>query len=389
MPRNTRNSNKKARLPKPLRITDLNVHIRLHIYGFLNVQDLDAHYPGNRIRNPQIVESHWGWDTIVTKTPWTDSMELYTIETAFASILGDLELLQYLHSLPDNKRVPEKCISGKEKDFFHLLSALMVRNGNWKTMNWARSNNFHLNDWSFNAAIDKGFELPILRKLHQVGYPWSEYSFAVAVRKCDLNVLKWLRNNDCPWCTLSFAEAVQRSDWDILIWLRVEGCPWDSWLYYCVMVRNNHPNRHLVIRWLLREKCPYNSDTIYKILEHNDLPVLQLMIDENRQDHDVFDAIHFYYATSKCSIEILRLLRRAQCPWNAQAFKMAVKRGDMEILRWLRAERCPWDSTVFSEAIEKDNLEIIRWLYEEKCPPSNDAAVAKMMEKYVLVDRQE
>ena len=34
MPRQTRSS-KKARQAKPIRLYDLNVHIRLHIYGFL------------------------------------------------------------------------------------------------------------------------------------------------------------------------------------------------------------------------------------------------------------------------------------------------------------------------------------------------------------------
>jgi hypothetical protein len=386
MPRNTRNSNKKARLPKPLRITDLNVHIRLHILGFLNLRDLENHYP-YKGRNSRLYDFNWEWEDIVTKTPGIDSIESYTIETAFASILGDLELLQYLHTLPDNQRVPEKCVNDTEKEFFHLLSALIVRNQNWKTLNWARSNNFHWNEWSFNVAIDERFEVPILRKLHQLGCPWTQFTFAFAVKTSDLDVLKWLRKKRCPWGTHAFHEAVQRSDWDILIWLRVEGCPWDSMLYYFVMAWNHHPNRHLVVRWLLHEKCPYVSGTVHTILEHNNLPILQLMIEDNC--NEIFNEHHFTSATSKCSIEILRLLRRAQCPWNAQAFKMAVKRGDMEILRWLRAERCPWDSTVFTEAIEKDNLEIIRWLYEEKCPPSNDAAVAKMMEKYVLVDRQQ
>jgi len=318
-------------------------------------------------------------------------MEPYAIETAFASILGDLELLQYLHTLPENKWIPEKCTNGLDKDFFHLLSALIVWNGHWKTLDWARRHNFHWDEWSFNAAIHQGFNFAIIKKLHQIGCPWSEWSFALAVEAYDLNVLKWLRKESCPWDEKAFEQAVLRSDWGMLIWLRVEGCPWDSWLYIAAIsyLDKDDPKRHLIIRWLLHENCAYDRDVIQRILQDNDLPVLQLMIDENRQNHDVFDALHFFCATSKCSIEILRLLRRARCPWSARIFVRAVMRGDMEILHWFRAERCPWDSTVFTEAIQKGDLEIIRWLYEEKCPPSDDPAFKKILEKYVLVDRQE
>jgi hypothetical protein len=327
------------------------------------------------------------------------------IEIAFACVVGDLEVLQYVHGFSDTLAVPDEIESDADDDYnasshlalFYRINALLVCHRNWKTLVWAREMKFPWDEWSLNIAILTGVDERILKWLHRRGCPSSSpdmsLTFEFAVGCCSLDFIKWLRLQGCPWTGYCFARAIQRGYWETITWLRCNGCPpadeFDAHfacgeaLKYAVI--KNDP---LYVQYLLREFEGYtlrDTDFVPTALERSDIPVLQLLVDAGYacKTHEYFaDAIDFYDRNLDC----LQFLRQTGCPWNAEVFVAAVDRGDMEILRWLRQEGCPWDATVFTKALEKGNLDIIQWLFEEKCP-TNEDSIKIMMEKYVLVAR--
>jgi hypothetical protein len=308
------------------------------------------------------------------------TVEPYTIETSFASTVGDLELLQYLQDMPENPWQVQKCNTEDKRDLFYILNAIMLGYDNYKSFQWARRSRFPWNQWTFEVAMRKGLDLQTLKWLHKKGCPLSTDTFAIAASHRDLNVLQWLREIECPWSEWTFARAVrERRDWEVLIWLKAHRCPWDHDSLHFAMKNNDNL---LLVKYLLEEKCATNEYTAKYAIETGNVTVLKLLgsagytFDEQQYD--------FYKAVSDKPLEILQALHSIGCPWDEDCFQRAVIRGDMEILRWLRAERCPWDESTFTSAINRGNLEIIRWLYEEKCPPSDkSAAFQALMEKHL------
>jgi hypothetical protein len=187
MPRQTRTS-KKARQLKPIRLYDLNVHIRLHIYGFLK---------GSSICKPDLVRLDWPippeiWGDIFTGDD--QPMEPYAVETAFAASLGDLEVLQYLQDIPTNKWIVSNCNTDSEVfDFLAFVNTLLLWYKNFKAFRWAHTMGFLMDEWVLNASIVRGLDLDILKWLQNHNCPWSDYTFMFAAGHRILEVLKCLR----------------------------------------------------------------------------------------------------------------------------------------------------------------------------------------------------
>jgi hypothetical protein len=385
-------------MPKPPRITGLNVDIRLHIYGFLNQNDTKIIHED---KDDYYLYDSPQWNTLTNpRIP----VKPYEIEIAFACIVGDLEVLQYVHGFSDTLAVPDEVESDVDNYYpydasshlalFYRINALLVCHRNWKTLLWAREMNFPSDEWSLNIAILTGVDERILKWLHRCCGPCLYFdmclTFEYAAGCCSLDFIKWLRLQGCSWDGSCFTRAIKRGDWEIIIWLRCNGCPPadDPFSYSmslkCAVIKNDP----LFVQYLLREFEGYtlrDTDFLPTALERSDIPVLQLLVDAGYafKTHEYFaNAIDCYDRNLNC----LQFLRRTGCPWNEEVFVAAVERGDLEILRWLRQEGCPWDASVFTKALENGDLDIIQWLFEQKCPSDEDS-MKVVMEKYVLVAR--
>jgi len=159
---------KKARREKSICITDLHVHLRLHIYSFLN-GELWGEGRDEIFRSFDFL-----WDF-----PYCPGIpkEPFAIITTVACILGDLDALQYLNSIPANPWVPERCTHETK---------------NYKCFQWAKRSHFPWNEWTFNAAIRKGGTqmIKIAAWLHKNGCPFTEKTFRIAVESGNMDILE-------------------------------------------------------------------------------------------------------------------------------------------------------------------------------------------------------
>jgi hypothetical protein len=404
--------NKKARCPRPPRLRDLAAPVRLHIYGFLNKKDTYIEYDEDK--DDYCLCNFEEWNDLIGPHPVSNypqyealTVKSFEIEIAFACIVGDLEVLQYVHSFSDTLSVPEEVaerdVGEYEKNLhlvlFYRINALLIYHRNWKTLRWAREMQFPWDEWSFNIAILTGVDERILKWLHRRGCPWSSPSsflcmtFVFAVGCCSLDFIKWLRLQGCPWTGACFDRAIQRGDWEIITWLRINGCPileGDPCFRNDALAQAVQKTDILYVQYLLHEfdgtRC--DIDFLYVAMRESDISVLQLLVDAGYQfDHYTYYIEPIRYRKKlEPKLECLQFLRRTGCPWNEEVFVAAVESGDMEILRWLRQEGCPWDATVFNAALEKGNLEMIQWLFEQKCPMDEDSINA-LRESYALVPR--
>jgi hypothetical protein len=383
---------KKARSSLQIQITNLDVPIRLHIYGFLNDDD---------IRFPVIYGNYYegaGLGPIydLSSFSFLDKYgsryyKPYTIETAFACMVGDYDTLQYLQGMPSNPWTVENCnnnqnVSNEDnlskediQEYYFLLYILIVGYTNIKTLRYARQMCLPWNEWAFDAGIRCGVDLPILKWMYKQGCPYTEDTLGVAASWRNTDVLEWLLSINCPMSGWSFHFAIESNcSLENFAWLRSHGCPWNEQCLPSVLRRDDNL---AIFQYLLAEKFPWTNATLGYLIESGNVSHLKLFHEANI----MFNESHFRLAIRKDRpIEFLQyLLQCLSSSWDASTFSLAVKGGNMSILKWLKAEGCTWDASVFTTAIKKGNGEIIRWMHKEKCP-MNETAVEEMMEKFVF-----
>jgi hypothetical protein len=376
---------KKVRTSLQIRITNLAVPIRLHIYGFLNDTDIRCPEIYGRIRYGEKMDpclplpyNHRQWKGIFL------IYEPCFIETAFSAMMGDCEVLQYLQGMPSNVWAVEnpnisRCLSEEDmKDFFYFLTVLIVGYNNIKTLRYARQILFPWNEWALDVGIRYGVDLPILKWMHKQGCPFSESSLAVAALWRNTDVLEWLLNIKCPMSEWTLEFAVKGNcSLEHIIWLRSHGCPWYDISLQSALRRDDSLS---VVQYLLEENLSGSFAPLPTIIKNGNVSHLKLMHEANV----LFDESHFYQAiANNRPIEFLQyLLKCIASEWDAGTFSLAVKGGNLSLLKWLKEEGCSWDASVFITAIKIGNRDIIRWLHEEKCP-MNEAAMDHLMEKFV------
>jgi hypothetical protein len=394
-------SSKKARTPLQIRITNLAVPLRLHIYGFLNQYDIrfpkvhtHGRYPGMDVTS--IFPSMFFFAKGFRYDAGAVQFKLYMIETAFACMMGDWEVLQYLQGMPCNPWTVEKC-SGHLSDelkanrFFYCLHVLIVGYNNIKTLRCARQMMFPWNEWALNAGIRHGVDLQILKWMHNQGCPNSCRTLGVAASWRDTNVLEWLLDIQCPSNERTFEFAIEANcTFENLVWLRSHGCPWDVSALNAAM---KHVDSLVLVQYLLEEKCPWSSHTFSLLVREENMSLLKLFHEAGiKGDESHFQSalqsrrsIEFLQYLLKCidsslgastfsvavevgNLSILKWLKDEGCPWDALAFSMAAKAGNMNVLNWLKDEGCPWNATAFSMATKAGNINVLKWLKEEGCP---------------------
>jgi hypothetical protein len=377
-------TSKKARSSLQSRITNLAVPIRLHIYGFLNEND---------IKLPPIYGDSYEGEGLGPIYDLSRSRynKPYTIETAFACMVGDYDSLQYLQGMPSNDLTVENCnrnqnVSNEDnlsKDdiqaFFYMLYILIVGYNNIKTLRFARQMLLPWNQWALDAGIRHGVDLPILKWMYKEGCPYSEDTLGVAASWRNTDVLDWLHSINCPMSEWSFNFAIEYNcPLGNFSWLTSHGCPWNK---KCLPSVLDHDDNLPIFQYLLAKKFPWTNATLRTVINSGDVSHLKLL----REANIIFRESHFHQAIREHRpIEFLQyLLQCLSSSWDARTFSLAVKGGDLSILKWLKAEGCAWDASVFITAIKKGNREIIRWLYKEKCP-MNETAMDDLMEKFVF-----
>lgn len=83
-----------------------------------------------------------------------------------------------------------------------------------------------VNHWKY-CSIDL---MPILKLLHNNGYPWHEDAAALTAENGDLKLIRFLKYYGCPWDSRVCNEAV----WVVILRCWSNGCQWrkETYAYY-------------------------------------------------------------------------------------------------------------------------------------------------------------
>jgi hypothetical protein len=381
---------KKPRLVKELHFTTLKLHTRLIIYDYLlfNIAEV----------------AKW----IGLFPPMTFFLShSYARMTVLASIVGDLEALQYLSKIPANICTPQKygCNVSME-----CICYLLASHGHWNALQWAISENYPHKHYTLTGAVEGGANIDMLQLLssqgcegnqfafklsaergdwilmkflHQIQCPWDSRTFAAAVSKCELDVLRWLKTYKCPWNADVFNVAVDRGDFKVLVWLQMEGFPWKSSVFNYAMREGND---FFTLQWFLHQDNSLMDDNTFNVaIQRGDIEILQYL----RTKKCKMTAYNFMYAIKhKVTMDVLEWMYEAKFPWDALVFHSAIKRGDMDILKWLREKKCPWNSQCYKIAVDNERLDIVQWLHEEKCPRDEETTNLVIDEFMYLCEQQ-
>lgn len=112
-----------------------------------------------------------------------------------------------------------------------------------------------------------------------------------------------------------------------------------------------------LLKWSQNIKCPWNTNLdLYSSVDGN-LYLLKWM-QENWDEYDHNESICAYAACD--DFDILKLLRKYNCPWDETSCSSAASTGNLEILQWLRENKCPWDKNVVNFAASNGHLNILK-----------------------------
>lgn len=81
------------------------------------------------------------------------------------------------------------------------------------------------------------------------------------------------------------------------------------------------------------------------------------------------------------SLEVLKWLRRHNCPWDEKTCSTAAENDNLKALKWARSEGCSWDSYTFSAAAKNGNIEMLEYCLENGCPMNATACEMAMKNK--------
>jgi len=76
----------------------------------------------------------------------------------------------------------------------------------------------------------------------------------------------------------------------------------------------------------------------------------------------------FEAAATKGNLEIMKWLKKMNCPWNAWVFYYATEHDSLDNMKWLKENGCPWNGETFVAAVRNGNLDNLKWLKENGCP---------------------
>jgi hypothetical protein len=177
-----------------------------------------------------------------------------------ASLLGDLEVLQYLAEIPDNTYKPQNYDSPLDMHEVDLdepfdmedICYYLASNAHWNALKWAISEKYPHKYTTLEGAVYGGANIEILQWLYSQGCIYIEFE-GYSILKCvarrgDWSVMKWLRQIgchwdpadmhnwkmtdclrqiSCPWDASTFTSALKIYDVDVLSWLKDNGGPWN------------------------------------------------------------------------------------------------------------------------------------------------------------------
>jgi len=293
------------RLERAIKITDVKLHSRLHIYDFVGFDFSLPYFYENYNYNHDPKDAD-------------DNEKMYGRMRFGAVVFGDLDAMQYLSEMPirvddddDDDGDDDDYDYNEKEEMLDDMCYILGRNRHWKGLKWAVEQKYSTTGWTIGGAIRGGASKEMIQDLRSMGCLMDEVTFAQAVFRGDMTVIEWLRENQCPWYGDTFQNAASIGNRDILLWLRVEGCPWNCFTFSAAI---DGGADLLTLKWLHHEKCPWNEYAMTAAVKRGDF-------------------------------KILRWLLEKQCPWDAECYRAAVEKKNGKVLQWLRQENCPWNET--------------------------------------------
>lgn len=119
-------------------------------------------------------------------------------------------------------------------------------------LQWARANGYPWDEWTCAVAARNG-HLEVLQWARANGCPWDANICSLAAGNGHLEVVQWARTNECPWTPYTCTFAALNGHLEVLQWARANGCPWDH-----NTLGLAHMNGHNeVYNWAINNGCPW------------------------------------------------------------------------------------------------------------------------------------
>lgn len=308
--------------------------------------------------------------------------------TEAAARSGNLQLMEWLvsHGVPPSERI---CQEAARKGHINVLEWQLERNRRLVPLVSAdRQCMFSKKHWkvAFYAAIRHG-QLKVPEWVFEHGFTFALPTQLFTHRT---DVLEWLLQRgalipDEVLCT----RLAARGHLEALAWL-FRAFPDRKEIFKGVPVGGRWYKS--ILKWAKEIGLSFSAQVFY----YQSIRLLKWAAAEGLV---VWDAKVFLHAASSASLEDLKWLRAAGCPWDShlteylgrwksyECFRWAIDNGcpwerskslyilqrfaadgNLEALQWARSRGLPWDNDTCDEAARYGHLEVLQWAYANGCP---------------------
>lgn len=122
-----------------------------------------------------------------------------------------------------------------------------------------------------------------------------------------------------------------------------------------------------ILKWLRKKQCPWESSMQDSASEGGHLDILKWAVDNGYK----CTGLVYRSAAQYGHMHILEWAYANNYGFdNYDICGDAVRGGQLDILKWLRQRNCPWDYDVCLGAASRGYIDIIKWAHENGCPCS-------------------
>ena len=268
---------------------------------------------------------------------------------------GHLDVLRWLHQSKENLALWPR-----------TLYALAAEGGNHEIIAWVEDVlNLKFNRKAYVYGIIKGKQVSAI---HRFRGPWNEDSLQDAVHSGDIEVLQYLLDHGCPRDDpLACAAAVSLKDHnkslEILKFLHEHGVPWNSDTFASA-ARSGNLN---VLDYLKDNECPCDEETLYAAIQNGNIELIKICLCYCNPGERAC-SLAMTHADHDHALEVLKVLRQVEAPWDEDTCAEAALRGNLKGLKWVLEQGCDWSEETFKNAIKSNNIATIEYCIDNHCP---------------------
>jgi hypothetical protein len=214
--------------------------------------------------------------------------------------------------------------------------------------------------------ISKSIKLLEWASLHP-GFNYTNNISKFATKYDNIEIINYLFYKDCPFNYKSYIEAIKNENMDVILLLKENNIKLNNSVYITACKIGNLE----ILKFIDLKKIDYTSYMLnLAIYKSGNIDAVKWLIKKGCRPNNL--SINFAILTRNFKIldYIYKLcLHDLSLPlWNYNTSVIAAEKGYIDILKWLKKKQCPMNINTTNAAYKFNHIKTLEWLVKNGCP---------------------